>query len=215
MVFMDARGRIQAADDAGEAVYPQSIGRDAYTQWVVDSLTTRGATDVAKLPIDIRQPKTLPEDDLTPHPDRYNSHYLRAYLGAVAGGLSQRGMVIHAVVLTSTQHSLNCSIAFAPPPQPAGLSPPAWVAYRAGWDEHLGWCCYLHHIDKDQSKVRRYLGEPLVATPRVVVDFMAGLSRVQTLGILGPGSPPARRHHTPQELADELIRFTPSCTWLG
>lgn len=142
-------------------------------------------------------------------------HYLTAYLGAVIGCLSQRGMVIHTVELTPSSQSLGCSITFDPPRQPVGFSAPAWVAYRANWDEYLGWCCQLHHIAKDHSRVRRYLGEPLVPAPGVVADFIAGLSRAQTLGTLGPARPAASFRHKPQELADDLIRFTPTCTWIG
>jgi hypothetical protein len=177
---------------------------------------------LSQLPIGIRQPKTRSailaeqrQDSLAPHFDRYNIHYLTAYLGAVVGGLSQRGMVIHAVKLMPRPQSLGCSITFDPPRQPVGFSAPAWVAYHASWDEYRGWCCHLHHITKDRSRVRRYLGEPTVPAPEAVADFIAGLSRVQTLGILGLARPAASRHHTPQELADDLIRFTPTCTWIG
>jgi len=142
-------------------------------------------------------------------------HYLAAYLGAVAGGLGQRGMVIHAVELTPTPESLGGSITFVPPRQPAGFSPPVWVAYQARWDEHRGWCCLLHHVTNDQSKVRRFLGEPLVPAPEMVADFIAGLSKVQTLKTLGSAHPVSYRRRTPQELTDDLIRFTPSCTWIG
>jgi hypothetical protein len=167
-------------------------------------------------------PEKIPEilagqrqDNLALHPDRYNTHYLTAYLGAVIGGLSQRGMVIHAVELTLSPQSLGCSITFDPPRQPVGRSAPAWVAYHAGWDEYRGWYCRLHHITKVRSRVRRYLGEPIVPAPEAVADFIAGLNRVQTLGILGLARPAAACHHTPQELADDLIRFTPTCTWIG
>jgi hypothetical protein len=154
------------------------------------------------------------QDNLVFRPDHYNIHYLTAYLGAVAGCLSQRGLVIHAIARTPTPQSLGGTITFDPR-QPAGFSAPAWVAYQASWDKHHGWCCQLHHIAKDQSRVRRYLGEPVVPAPEVVADFIAGMSHVQTLGTLGPARPAARGSHTPQELADDLIRFTPTCTWIG
>lgn len=145
----------------------------------------------------------------------YNSYYLTAYLGAVVGGLSRRGVAVQAVELTSRSQPLGCDITFAPPRQPAGFSAPAWVAYQASWDEHRGWCCHLHHIAMDASKVRRFLGEPLVPAPEVVADFIADLCRVQTLGTLELARPAAGRRHTPQELADDLIRFTPTCVWIG
>ncbi|MGH8571532.1 MAG: DUF6292 family protein [Gammaproteobacteria bacterium] len=133
----------------------------------------------------------------------------------MASCLGQRGMVIRAAELTPTLQWRACSITFDLPRQPAGFSAPTWVAYQANWDEHRGWCCRLHHIANDQSKVRRYLGEPLVPAPKVVADFIAGLSRVQTLGALGSARYVTYRRRAPQELADELIRFTPTCTWIG
>lgn len=176
----------------------------------------------SKLPISIRQPRTKPvilaerrHDSLVLHPDHSHVHYLTAYLGAVTGGLGQRGMVVHAVELTTTPQSLGCSITFDPSRQPAGSSVPVWMAYQASWDEHRGWCCRLHHVANDQSRVRRYLGEPLVPAPEVVADFIAGLSRVQTLGNLGHARPATYRRRAPQKLADDLIRFTPTCTWIG
>lgn len=155
------------------------------------------------------------QGNLVSHSELYNIYYLTAYLGAVTGGLSQRGMVIHAVELAPKTQPLGCSITFAPPRQPVGFSAPAWVAGHASWDECRGWCCQLHHIARDHSKVRRYLGEPLVPAPEVVVDFIAGLSHVQTLGTLELPRPAARCRHTPQELTDDLIRFTPTCIWTG
>lgn len=149
------------------------------------------------------------------HSDYSHVHYLTAYLGAVAGCLGQRGMVTHAVELTPTRQSRGCSITFDPPRQPAGFSAPVWVAYQANWDEHRGWCCRLRHVVNDQSRVRRYLGEPLVPAPGVVADFIAGLCHVQTLGALGPARSVTYRRRAPQELADDLIRFTPTCTWIG
>jgi hypothetical protein len=145
---------------------------------------------LSQLSVSTSQSRTRPailterrQDNFVLHPDRYIIHYLIAYLGAVAGGLSQRGLVIHAVELTPSSQSLGCSITLDPPCQRAGFSAPAWVAYQASWDEHRGWCC------------------------------QAGLSRVQTLGTLGLARPTGR--HTQQELADDLIRFTPTCTWIG
>jgi Family of unknown function (DUF6292) len=133
------------------------------------------------------QPRTKPsilakrqQDNLLPHSAHYNTHYLTAYLGAVIGGLSQRGIVIHAVELTPSPQPLGCGITFDPPRRPVGFSAPAWVAYHASWDECRGWCCQLHHIATDHSRVRRYLGEPIVPAPEVVAEFIAGLSRVQT-----------------------------------
>ncbi|MDQ3760444.1 MAG: DUF6292 family protein [Actinomycetota bacterium] len=173
-----------------------------------------------QLPISARRPRKRPavlaqrRQDSLLRPNHYIIHYLTAYLGAVIGGLSQRGIVIHAVELAPTPKLLSCSITLNPPRQPAGLSGPVWVAYQASWDEHRGWSCQLHHIAKDQSRIR-YLGEPLVPAPDVVADFIAGLNRVQTLESLGPPRPAARPRHTPQELADDLIRFTPTCTWIG
>ena len=181
----------------------------------------RGEDMLSELPVSIHQPITRSaiaerrQDNVVFHPDHYNIHYLTAYLGAVVGCLNQRGLVIHAVERTSTPQSLGCSITFNPPRQPAGFSASVWVTYQASWDEHHGWCCQLHHIANDQSRVRRYLGEPLVPAPEVVVDFITGLSRVQTLASLGPARPAARGRHTPQELADDLTRFTPTCTWIG
>ena len=155
------------------------------------------------------------EANLVHHCDRYNSYYLAAYLGAVTGALRQHGMVIHAVELTPRSQPLGCGIIFDPPGHAVGFSAPAWVAYQASWDEHRGWCCHLHHIAMDDSKVRRYLGEPLVPAPGVVADFIAGLSRVQTLGTVELARSAAYRRHTPQELADDLTRFTPTCVWIG
>lgn len=155
------------------------------------------------------------QDDLVLHSERYNIYYLTAYLGAVTGGLSQRGMVIRAVELTPRSQPLGCRITFVPPRRPVGFSAPAWVVRHASWDECRGWRCQLHHIAKDHSKVRRYLGEPLVPAPEVVADFIAGLSHVQTLGTLELARPAARCRHTPQELTDDLIRVTPACVWTG
>lgn len=155
------------------------------------------------------------QGNLALHPDYAHVHYLTVYLSAVASCLGQRGMVIRAAELTPTLQWRACSITFDLPRQPAGFSAPTWVAYQANWDEHRGWCCRLHHIANDQSKVRRYLGEPLVPAPKVVADFIAGLSRVQTLGALGSARSVTYRRRAPQELADELIRFTPTCTWIG
>lgn len=149
------------------------------------------------------------------HSDYSHVHYLAAYLSAVAGCLGQRGMVIHAAELTPTRHRRGCRITFDPPRQPAGFSMPAWVAYQASWDEHRGWCCRLRHVANDQSRIGRYLGEPLVPAPGVVADFIAGLSRAQTLRALGPARTVTYRRRAPQELADDLIRFTPTCTWIG
>lgn len=124
-------------------------------------------------------------------------------------------MVIQTVELTPTSQALGCSITMDPPRLTGGSSAPVWVTYQASWDEHRGWCCWLHHSANDQSKVRRFLGEPLVPAPDVVADFIAGLRQVQTLGTLGPVRPVPYRRRTPQQLADELSRFTPSCTWIG
>lgn len=146
------------------------------------------------------------------HLDHSRVHYLAAYLGAVTAGLGQRGMGIHAVELMPTPEPLRCNITFDPPRQIAGFSALVWVAYQASWDEDRGWCCWLHHIANDQSKIRRFLGEPLVAAPEVVADFIAGLRQVQTPG---PTRPVPYRRRAPQELADDLTRFTPSCTWIG
>lgn len=147
--------------------------------------------------------------------DHYFIHYLTAYLSAVAGSLSQRGLVIHTAGLTPVPQSLGCSIGFEPPRQPPGFSAPVWVVFQASWDEHRGWCCRLHHSAKNKSTVRRYLGEPLVPAPEVVAEFIAGLSRVRTPGSLGQARPAVFRRHTPRELAEELIRFTPTSTWIG
>lgn len=149
------------------------------------------------------------------HPDYSHVHYLTAYLSAVAGCLGQRGMVIHAAELTPILQRRGGSITFDPPRQPTGLSTPTWVAYQANWDEHRGWCCRLRHVANDQSRTGRYLGEPLVPAPAVVADFIAGLGRVPTLRALGPARTVTYRHRAPQELADDLIRFTPTCTWIG
>lgn len=147
--------------------------------------------------------------------NRLNTHYLTAYLGAVIGCLHQRGTAIHAAELMSGPQSLHCSITFSPPRQVAGFSAPAWVAYYAAWNEHRGWCCDLHHNVNDRARVRRYLNKPLVPAPEVVADFIVELSRGQTLGALSMAEPAVRYRHTTQELADHLIRFTPTCTWLG
>jgi hypothetical protein len=173
-----------------------------------------------QLPIGICRPSPATsaeqqQDDLVRHPDHYNMHYLTAYLGAVIGGLSQRGMVIHAVERTLNPQSLGCSITFEPPHQPVGLSASERVVYHTSWDEKRGWCCQLLHVAKDQSRVRCYLGKPLVPAPERVVDFLAGLTRVQTPGSLALARPAACCRHTAQELADDLIRFTPTCTWIG
>lgn len=154
-------------------------------------------------------------DEFVPRSRQYNVHYLTAYLSAVTGCLRQRGMIIHAATLTPTPQSLSCSITFSPPRQPVGFSAPAWVAYSGSWNEHRGWCCELHHIANDRARVRRYLNNPLVPAPEVIADFVIGISRVQTLGSVGAAEPGAGYHHTVQELADDLIRFTPTCTWLG
>jgi len=138
------------------------------------------------------------QGNLTFHPERYNIHYLTAYLGAVIGDLSQRGMVIHAVKLSPSPQSLGCSITFDPPSQPIGFSAPAWVAYNANWDECRGWSCQLHHITKVRSRVRRYLGEPIVPAPEAVADFIAGLSRVQTL--VACGTPIDKKLSMPRRL---------------
>lgn len=174
---------------------------------------------LAQLPIGIDQPRRSTVLALRPPenfvPGHSHIHYLTAYLGAVTGGLGQRGMVIHAVELMPVPQTLSCSITFAPPLPPAGFSEPAWVAYEASWDEHRGWCCLLHHVAHDQSRVRRYFGEPVVPAPEAVADFIAGLSRVQTLGTLGPAPTTPYRRGAPRELADDLIRFIPPCTWVG
>jgi hypothetical protein len=141
-------------------------------------------------------------------------HYLTAYLAAVIGGLSQRGMVIHAVERTLNPQSLGCSITFEPPHQPVGLSVSDQVTYHTSWDENRGWCCQLLHVAKDQPRVRCYLGKPLVPAPEHVVDFLAGLTRVRTPGTRDMARAACCRH-TAQELADDLIRFTPTCTWIG
>jgi hypothetical protein len=149
------------------------------------------------------------------HPDYSHVHYLTVYLSAVAGCLGQRGMVIRAAELTPTLQWRGCRITFDPPRQPGGSSAPAWMVYQASWDEHRGWCCRLHHIANDQSRIHRYLGEPLVPAPGAVADFIAGLSDLQTLRAPGPARPVTYRRRAPQELADDLIRFTPTCTWIG
>lgn len=151
----------------------------------------------------------------TLHRDQYNVHYLTAYLGTVTGNLGQRGMVIHSVELTSGPQSLGCSITFDPPRQAVSRNTSAWVTYRASWNEHRGWCCHLRHVAVNYFVVRRYLGEPLVAAPEVVANFIAGLSRVQSLGTLGRNPPAACGQHTPQEFADDLVRFIPTCVWIG
>ncbi|HET9255003.1 MAG TPA: DUF6292 family protein [Pseudonocardiaceae bacterium] len=149
------------------------------------------------------------------HFDHYSAYYLTAYLGAVAGGLSRRGIVIHTAELTPGPRFLGCGITFDPPRKPADQDPSAWVARHASWDECHGWCCQLYHVATDQSVVRRYLGEPLVPAPELVVDFIAELSRVRALGALGPARPAARCHRSPQELINDLIQFTPTSTWIG
>jgi hypothetical protein len=152
---------------------------------------------------------------LVPHLSQHNTYYLTAYLGAVTGCLRQRGTAIYAAELMPSPQSLNCSITFCPPRQHAGFTVPAWVAYYAGWNEHRGWCCELHHIVNQRSRVRRYLKKPLVPAPDVVADFIVESTRGQTLGTLSAAEPGAHDRLTTQELADDLIRFTPSCTWLG
>lgn len=154
------------------------------------------------------------QGNLVLHPCYSHVQYLTVYLSAVAGCLGQRGMVIRAAELTPTLKWRGCSITFEPPRPPTGSSAPAWVAYQANWDEHRGWCCRLH-VANDQPTIRRYLGEPLVPAPGAVADFIVGLSRVQTLSALGPARAVTYRRRVPQELADDLIRFTPTCTWIG
>jgi hypothetical protein len=148
-------------------------------------------------------------------PSQYNILYLSAYLVAVTGCLRQRGLTIHTAELTPSSQILSCNVTFSSPGQPVGFNVPAWVAYHASWNEHRGWCCELHHIAHDRSSVRRYITGPLVPAPAVVADVIVGLSRVQTLGNLGAAEPGARYRHTAQELADDLTRFTPTCTWIG
>lgn len=176
----------------------------------------------SQLPIRICQPGRAPsklaerrQDTAILQSDHYSIHYLTAYLGAVIGGLSQRGIMIQKVELTPRPQPLGCSITFDPPRQQVGFSAPALVAHHASWNEYRGWSCHLHHIAKGQSDVLRYLGEPLVPPPELVIDFIVGLSRVQALGNLGPARPSARCRHTAQELVDDLSRFTPTCTWIG
>jgi hypothetical protein len=154
-------------------------------------------------------------EDFTVHFGRCNSYYLTAYLNAVIGNISARGVVIYAAELTTPPRPLACSITLDPPPQPIGFAAPVWVAYRASWNEHRGWCCHIRHLVNDQAEVHRFLGAPLVPAPEVVADFIARLSRIQTLNNLGPDHPAPRCHYTPQELADHLARFTPACVWLG
>jgi hypothetical protein len=153
--------------------------------------------------------------DIVLHSDRYNIYYLTSYLSAVIGNLSKREMAIYSVELTPGPQSLGCSITLDPPSQPFGFTSPVWVTYNASWNEHRGWRCHIRHLVSEQSTIHRYLGEPLVPAPQVVADFIVGLSRVQTLTTLGPERPAARRRHTPQELTDELSRFTPTCAWVG
>jgi hypothetical protein len=133
----------------------------------------------------------------------------------VTGGLSQRGMMVHAVEFTSSTPPLSCSITFDPPRPSVGYGAPTWVVDQADWDEQCGWCCQLHHIAEGQTIVRCYLGEPLVPAPEAVADFIVGLSRAQTLTALGLAHHAGGCKHTPEELADDLVRFTPSCTWIG
>jgi hypothetical protein len=153
--------------------------------------------------------------NLVLHPEHYNMHYLTAYLGAVIGSLSRRGMVIHTVERTLNANALSCSITFDPPGQRVDISASAWVPGHISWDAQRGWCCHLYHIAQHRSKARCYMGEPLVPAPERVTGFLDGLTRVQTLETLDLARPPARWHHTAQELANELIRFTPTCTWIG
>jgi Family of unknown function (DUF6292) len=148
-------------------------------------------------------------------PGQHNIHYLTSYLGAVIGCLRRCGITIHAVELTPSPQPLSCSITFSPRRQPVGFSMPTWIADHASWNEHRGWCCVLHHNASDRFRVRRYLNKPLVPAPQVVADFIVGLSRVQTLGILDAAEPGVIYRHTVQELADDLVRFTPNCTWIG
>lgn len=157
----------------------------------------------------------ISQRSLALHPEDYNMHYLTAYLGAVIGCLSRRGMVIHTVERTLNPHALGCSITFDPPRQRVDVGPLAWVAGHTSWDAQRGWCCHLHHIAKHRSQVRCYLGEPLVPAPEHVTGFIDGLTRVRTLEAVDLARPPSRWHHTAQELANELIRFTPTCTWIG
>jgi Family of unknown function (DUF6292) len=155
------------------------------------------------------------QEDFAAHFAHFNSYYLTAYLNAVIGNIGTRGIIIYATKLTTPPRPLACSITLDPPPQPIGLAAPVWVAYRASWNEHRGWCCHIRHLVNDQAEVHRFLGAPLVPAPEVVADFIARLTRIHTLNSLGPDHPAARYHYTPDELADHLTRFTPACVWLG
>lgn len=150
-----------------------------------------------------------------PRCNQYNVHYLAAYLSAVTGCLRQRGMMIHTAVLTPSPQPLSCRIAFSPPRQPVGFIVPAWEAHSGTWDEYHGWCCELHHIANNRALVRRYLNKSLAPAPEIVADFVSGLSRVQTLGDVGAAELTHSYHRTSQELADDLIQFIPTCSWIG
>lgn len=73
----------------------------------------------------------ISQRSLALHPEDYYMHYLTAYLGAVIGCLSRRGMVIHTVERTLYPHALGCSNTFDPPAS-------AWTsAHWPGWQATL------------------------------------------------------------------------------